>query len=85
MSRTRRGGGRRGHAVYLFLDTYASGQGVVVGTVMTNGVGNGIFHVNTQVTPDIHSVAVDVTLHGSGSDLFVTTGLYGLNLLMYFR
>ena len=37
--------------VYLFLDTYASGYGVVVGTFTTNGVGNGTFHVNTQVSP----------------------------------
>ena len=62
--------------VYLFLDTYASGSGVFVGTFTTNGVGNGTFHVNTQVTPGIHTVAVDVTLHGSGNDVFVTPGLY---------
>ena len=71
--------------VYLFLDTYASGSGVFVGTFTTNGVGNGTFHVNTQVTPGIHTVAVDVTLHGSGNDVFVTPGLYGLNLFMFFK
>ena len=71
--------------VYLFLDTYASGQGVVVGTFTTNGVGNGTFHVNTHVTPGIHTVAVDVTLHGSGNDVFVTPGLYGQNLFLFFK
>ncbi len=71
--------------VDLFLDTFASGQGVVVGTLTTNGVGNGTFHVNTQVTPGVHTVAVDVTLHGSGNDVFVTPGLYGQNLFMAFR
>ncbi len=71
--------------VYLFLDTYASGQGVVVGTFTTNGVGNGTFHVNTYVTPGIHSIAVDVTLQGSGNDVYVTPGLYGQNLFMTFR
>jgi hypothetical protein len=71
--------------VYLFLDTYASGQGVVVGTFTTNGDGNGTFHVNAYVTPGIHTVAVDVTLHGSGNDVYVTPGLYGQNLFMTFR
>ena len=71
--------------VWLFLDTYASGQGVVVGTLTTNGVGNGTFHVNTQVTPGIHTVAVDVTLQGSGNDVFVTPGLYGQNLFLLFK
>lgn len=71
--------------VYLFLDTYASGAGVVVGTLLTNTAGNGTFHINTQVTPGIHTVAVDVTLHGSGNDVFVTPGLYGQNLFMAFR
>jgi hypothetical protein len=71
--------------VWLFLDTYASGQGVVVGTFTTNGVGNGTFHVNTYVTPGIHTVAIDVTLHGSGNDVYVTPGLYGQNLFMTFR
>lgn len=71
--------------VYLFLDTWASGQGVVVGTFTTNGVGNGTFHVNTQVSPGIHSVAIDVTLQGSGADLYVTDGLYGLNQFLFFK
>jgi hypothetical protein len=71
--------------VYLFLDTWASGQGIVVGTFTTNGVGNGTFHVNTYVSPGIHSVAIDVTLHGSGADLYVTEGLYGLNQFLYFK
>ena len=61
--------------VYLFLDTYASGSGVVVGTFTTNGVGNGTFHVNTHVSPGFHTVGIDVTLHGSGADLYVTKGL----------
>ena len=71
--------------VYLFLDSYASGQGGLVGTLTTNGVGNGTFHVNTQVTPGIHTVAVDVTLHGSGNDVFVTPGLYGQDLFLFFK
>ncbi|MBI3747559.1 MAG: hypothetical protein HY262_01720 [Chloroflexi bacterium] len=71
--------------VYLFLDTWASGQGIVVGTLTTNGVGNGTFHVNTQVNPGIHSVAIDVTLHGSSADLYVTEGLYGLNQFLFFK
>ena len=71
--------------VWLFLDTYASGQGHVVGTLTTNGVGNGTFHVNTAVAPGIHTVAIDVTLHGSGNDVFVTPGLYGQDLYLLFR
>jgi len=71
--------------VWLFLDTNASGQGTVVGTFTTNGVGNGTFHVNTYVAPGIHTVAVDVTLHGSFNDVYVTLGLYGQNLFMYFQ
>ena len=71
--------------VYLFLDSYASGQGVPVGTLTTNGIGNGTFHVNTQVTPGIHTVAVDVTIHGSGNDVFVTPGLYAQDLFLFFQ
>lgn len=71
--------------VYLFLDTYASGQGVVVGGLTTNGAGNGTFHVNTYVTPGIHTVSIDVTLHGSGNDVYVTPGLYGQNLYLLFK
>ena len=71
--------------VYLFLDGSTSGTGIVVGTVTTNGVGNGTFHVNTQVTPGIHTVGVDVTLHGSGNDVYVTPGLYGQDLFLTFR
>jgi hypothetical protein len=71
--------------VYLFLDGYTSGTGIVVGTFTTNGVGNGTFHVNTYVTPGIHTVGIDVTRHLSGSDVYVTPGLYGLNLFMYFQ
>jgi len=71
--------------VWLFLDTYASGQGHVVGGLMTNGVGNGTFHVDMHVSPGIHTVAIDVKLHGSGNDVFVTPGLYGQNLFMFFK
>ena len=71
--------------VWLFLDTYASGQGYVVGTLTTNDVGNGTFHVNTSVAPGVHTVAIDVTLHGSWNDVFVTPGLYGQNLYLLFR
>lgn len=71
--------------VWLFLDAYASGQGVIVGTFTTNRVGNGTFHVNRAVTPGIHTVAVDVTLSGSGSDVFVTPGLYAQDLFLFFK
>jgi hypothetical protein len=71
--------------VYLFVDGYASGTGVVVGSLTTNGAGNGTFHVNTSVTPGVHTVAIDVTRHGSGNDVYVTPGLYGQDLFLYFR
>jgi hypothetical protein len=76
---------RTNYDVWLFLDTHASGQGRVVGTLMTNGVGNGTFHVNMHVSPGIHTVAIDVTLHGSSNHVFVTPGLYGQNLFMFFK
>ena len=76
---------RTSYDVWLFLDTRASGQGHVVGSLMTNGVGNGTLHVNTHVSPGLHTVAIDVTLRGSGNDVFVTPGLYGQNLYMFFR
>ena len=75
----------KSYDVYLFLDGNTSGTGVVVGSLTTNGVGNGTFHVNTYVTPGIHTVAVDVTLAGSGNDVYVTPGLSGLDLFLYFR
>jgi len=71
--------------VYLFIDGYTSGTGIVEGTFTTNGVGNGTFHVNTFVTPGIHTVAVDVTLHGNGNDVFVTPGLYAQDFFLYFQ
>ncbi len=71
--------------VWLFLDTYASGRGHVVGHLVTNRAGNGTFHVNMHVSPGIHTVAIDVTLHGSGNHVFVTPGLYGQNLFMFFK
>ncbi len=71
--------------VYLFLDGNGNGTGTVVGTITTNAAGNGTLHVNTYVTPGIHTVAVDVTLHGSGSDVYVSPGLYGQDLFLYFR
>ena len=71
--------------VYLFLDGNGSGTGIVVGTLTTNGVGNGNFHVNWTVAPGIHTVAVDVTLHGSGNDVYVTPGLYAQNLFLFFQ
>jgi hypothetical protein len=76
---------RTSYDVWLFLDSYASGRGHVVGSLMTNGVGNATLHVNTHVSPGIHTVAIDVTLHGSSSDVFVTPGLYGQNLYMFFK
>jgi hypothetical protein len=71
--------------IYLFLDGFTSGTGTVVGILTTNGVGNGTFHVNWTVTPGIHTVAVDVTLHGSGNDVYVTPGLYAQNLFLFFQ
>ena len=71
--------------VYLFLGGFTSGTGTVVGTLTTNGVGNGTFHVNWTVAPGIHTVAVDVTLHGSGNDVYVTPGLYAQNLFLFFQ
>ena len=38
-----------------------------------------------HVSPGIHTVAIDVTLHGSGNDVFVTPGLYGQKLFMFFK
>lgn len=76
---------RTNYDVWLFLDTYASGRGHVVGSVVTNKVGNGTLHVNMHVSPGIHTVAIDVTLHGSGNDVFVTPCLYGQNLYMLLK
>ena len=76
---------RTHYDVWLFVDTYASGQARVVGSLTTNGVGNGTLHVNTHVSPGIHRVAIDVTLHGSSNHVFVTPGLYAQNLFMFFR
>ncbi len=76
---------RTHYDVWLFDDTYASGRGRVVGSLTTNGVGNGTLHVNTPVSPGIHTVAIDVTLHGSSNDVFVTPGLYARNLFMFFK
>lgn len=70
--------------VYLFVDTYASGSGMIVGSFTTNGVGNATFHFNAAVPSGIHSVAIDVARPVSGADVFVTPGLYGQDLYLAF-
>lgn len=76
--------------VYLFLDqwgTSINGFGHPLGTLVTNAVGNGTFHVNAMVPSGVHTVGVDVVRSSdtSGTDVYVTPGLYAQNLFMYFQ
>ena len=41
--------------------------------------------MNTSVTPGIHTVAIDVTLHNQFADTYVTPGLYGQDLYLFFK
>jgi len=76
--------------IYIYLDqpgTSINGFGHPLATLTTNGVGNGTVHVNATIPEGIHTVGVDVVLHGdvNGYDVYVTPGLYGQNLFMFFK
>jgi len=61
--------------IYLGVDTW--GTPGKVGTVKTNGQGNANFHLNTAVSrPGTHALNVDVTLKGSGSDIYELPGIH---------
>ncbi len=60
--------------IYLGVDTW--GTPGKVGTVTTDAEGNANFHLNTSVAPGTHTLNVDVTLSGSGSDIYELPGIH---------
>jgi hypothetical protein len=61
--------------IYLGVDSW--GTPGKVGTVLTNPKGNANFHLNTAVGVSAeHTLAVDITLKGSGSDIYETEGIH---------
>jgi hypothetical protein len=62
--------------IYLFVDQTSSGT--KVGTVTTNRAGNATFHMKTTVPHGKHALGVDVTLHGSWADLYLSDHFYTL-------
>ena len=61
--------------IYLGVDVW--GTPGKVGTVTTNGQGNANFHLNTAVSrPGTHTLNVDVTLKGSGADVYELPGIH---------
>ena len=61
--------------IYLFVDDGVTG-GRKIGTVKTNPKGNANFHMNGSLEEGTHVLAVDVTLAGSGSDVYETPGIH---------
>lgn len=61
--------------IYLFVDGgwYA---GEKAGTVTTNKRGNANFHMNALIEEGEHTLAIDVTKEGSGSDVYETPGIH---------
>jgi len=64
--------------IYLGVDSWGlvPGDVVKVGTVKTNRQGNANFHLNTAVASGEHTLNVDVTLKGSGSDIYELPGIH---------
>jgi hypothetical protein len=61
--------------IYLGVDVW--GTPGKVGTVTTNAQGNANFHLNTAVgAPGTHALNVDVTLKGSGADIYELPGIH---------
>ena len=61
--------------IYLFVDgvgTYPVPQG----SVTSNKKGNVNFHMNVLLAPGEHILALDVTLAGSGSDIYETPDIH---------
>jgi len=60
--------------IYLGVDAW--GTPGKVGTVRTNVQGNANFHLNTAVARGTHVLNVDITLAGSGADVFELPGIH---------
>ena len=58
--------------IHLFVD----GVGTLVGTVITNASGNANFNMNDLLDPGDRLLNIDVTLEGSGADVFETDGIH---------
>jgi hypothetical protein len=69
--------------VYLFVD----GGGALVGTITTNGQGNANFQTKALLAAGEHYLAIDVTLKGSGADVYETTEIHASpwGILMTFK
>ena len=60
--------------IYLGVDAW--GTPGKVGTVTTDADGYADFHLNASVTPGTHTLNVDVTLNGSGIDIYELPGIH---------
>lgn len=60
--------------IYLGVDVW--GTPGKVGTVTTNRQGNANFHLNTAVAAGTHTLNIDITLSGSGSDIYELPGIH---------
>ena len=60
--------------IYLGVDVW--GTPGKVGTVTTDAEGNANFHLNTRVAPGTHVLNIDITLSGSGSDVYELAGIH---------
>lgn len=70
--------------IYLYIA--ATSGGTKLGTVRTDAFGDASFHARldhpvASGTSGIHWLAVDITRHSQGLDLYVTPGLYGATKL----
>jgi len=60
--------------IYLFIDQ--GGTGEKIGTLKTNPKGNANFHINGLLEEGTHVLAIDITLKGSGADVYETSGIH---------
>jgi hypothetical protein len=60
--------------VYLFVDQ--TNVGANLGTVTTNGQGNANFQSFAALSLGAHDLGIDVTLEGSGNDVYLSDGFY---------
>jgi len=68
-------GANEEYDIYLFVDGKWYNN-ALVGTVVTNKMGNANFHINVLLETGLRILALDVTLKDSLYDEYVTPGIY---------
>lgn len=66
----------KAYDIYLFVDQGINGK--KLGTITTNRQGNANFHTQGLLEKGTHVLALDITLKGSGADVYETSGIHAV-------